>query len=325
MKVAVLGGGAWGTAVASVLAHNNHDVFLWCYEDAVVKSIQKERCNATYLPGVELQKTIHPTTCFKEALTDAAVVFEAIPVPFLRSTLLQARPYYTPEQHWVVLSKGLEQKTLALPSAITQDVFGHSVQLSVLMGPSFAHDVVKKQITAVNLASTSKNSMKVVKQVIQNDYFIVEQLADMTGIQWCAVLKNCITVGIGILDGAGYTDNTKTFFLVQTLQEIKNIIERAGGDTTTIYSLSGIGDLMLTALGSHSRNLKAGKLKGQNVDNEQIKQTLGHLPEGFNALLSVHEWLDKHQVSAPLLEAMYEIVHEKKAHDQLVHALLKTV
>lgn len=325
MKIAVLGGGAWGTAIASVLADNNHDVYLWCYEDAVVSAITTDRCNTTYLPNIKLATNIHPTTCLKEALTNATLVFEAIPVPFMRSTLTQARSYYTSEQQWVVLSKGLEQKTLALPVQIVRNIFGQLVQVGVLMGPSFAHDVVKKQYTAVNLAATSKQVIKTVQQALQTNYFLIEPCADMIGMQWCALLKNCITVGIGILDGAGYTDNTKIFFLVQALQEMQHVVEQAGGQSATVYSLAGVGDVMLTALGSHSRNLKAGKLRGQGVDNEDIKGILGHLPEGFNALISVHDWLGKHQVSAPLLQAMYAIVQEKKAHDHLVHALLKTL
>ncbi len=325
MKIAVLGGGAWGTAVASVLADNGHDVFLWCYEEAVVHAIKTECCNTTYLPGVKLAKNIHPTTCLKETLIDAPLVFEAIPVPFLRHTLIQARHYYASHQSWIVLSKGLEQQTLALPLHIVKDVFGESVQAAVLMGPSFAHDVVKKQCTAVNVAGTSEHVVKAVQQAIQTDYFLVKPLDDVVGMQWCAVLKNCITVGVGILDGLGYGDNTKIFFLVQVLQEVQQVLQRAGGNPTTLYSLAGIGDLMLTALGSQSRNLKAGKLKAQGADDAQVKEVLGHLPEGFHALISVHAWLVQHQVHAPLLHAIYLMVHEKKAHDQLIHALLRSI
>lgn len=325
MKIAVLGGGAWGTAVASVLAHNQHDVFLWCYEEDVVASIKEESCNTTYLPGLELPKNIRPTSCFQEALAGASVVFEAIPVSFMRATLVQALAYYHKDQYWVVLSKGLEQDTLRLPSEIVQDVFGIAAQLGVLMGPSFAHDVVEKQYTAVNISGTSAALVNKIEHLIKTDYFFVKPLDDMIGMQWCAVLKNCVTLGMGILEGAGYTDNTKTFFLVQSLQEIKRVVEKAGGKTATVYSFAGIGDLMLTALGAQSRNLKAGHLKGQGLTNQQIKETLGHLPEGFNAISSVHAWCKKHQVHTPILEAIYDVIEQKKAHDHLVHALLQSI
>lgn len=325
MKIAVLGGGAWGTAIASVLAHNHQNVVLWCYEESVVDAIKNECCNTTYLPGLTLPKNIRPTTCLQEALAGASVLFEAVPVPYLRAVLKQALPYYHKDQYWVVLSKGLEQQSLHLPSEVLQDVFGIDAQVGVLMGPSFAHDVVEKQYTAVNLAATSPALSTHVEHLIKTDYFLVKPLDDMIGMQWCAVLKNCITVGMGILEGAGYTDNTKTFFLVQALQEIKTIVEKAGGKTSTVYNFAGIGDLMLTALGTQSRNLKAGRLKGQGVSNHDIKEKLGHLPEGFHAIVSVHAWLQKKQVRAPLVSAIYEIIEQKKAHDVLIHALLKTI
>lgn len=324
MKIVVLGAGAWGTAIATVLAHNNHTVHLWCYEQEVVQRIQEQRCNTSYLPGCVLDKRIIPTHSLDEALTGASIVFEAIPVAHLRTIIEQARIHYTAEQLWVVLSKGLEQHTLKLPSTILQDVFGASVRYALLAGPSFAHDVARKQYTAVNLAGHDMSVVACVQKLIENDYFFVEPLADPVGMQWCAVLKNCIAVGVGILEGAGYTDNTKIFFLMQALHEVQAIVHHAGGAAATVYTLAGLGDLMLTTLGTQSRNVRAGKLVAQGADNKQIVHSLGGLPEGINALISIHTWLLKNNLDAPLLQAIYEIVEQKKAHDHIVHALTKT-
>ena len=165
-KIVVLGEGAWGTAIASVLAHNGYTVHLWCYNQDVAQTIKNTQINERYLPGITLPRLIIPTSDMQEVLHDAKVVFEAIPVQFLRSILVQAKPFFTSDQTWVVLSKGIEQETLLFPTQIIDDVFGTEVSQAVLAGPSFARDVALQKITAVSLASSSCKVAQAIQKIL---------------------------------------------------------------------------------------------------------------------------------------------------------------
>ena len=149
-KVSILGAGAWGTAVACLLADNGYQVTLWCHEPAVADAINNTRINERYLPGVTLSPLIQPTVDLQEVVAHAQWIFEAVPVKFLRSVLVQAQPFYMQSQKWVIMSKGIEQDTLMLPTQILDDVFKADVHKAIFSGPSFAADLAQKQITGVN-------------------------------------------------------------------------------------------------------------------------------------------------------------------------------
>ena len=239
-KVVVLGAGAWGTAIATVLASNQHKVVIWSHEEDVVQSISHEHINKRYLPGIQLNRTIQSTIDIAQAVEDAEWIFEAIPVKYMRSVLEKVKLYYSPLQRWIVLSKGIEQQSLFLPTQILNDVFGNSVQSVVVVGPSFAKDVVEKQLTAVNCASESKELIDASRQLMTNSYFKLFPSNDILGLQWCAALKNVIAMGVGILEGAEFTDTTKAFFLVKAFAEMKIFIVAMGGKSETMNDLAGI-------------------------------------------------------------------------------------
>src|SRR5581483_5663284 len=146
-KICILGAGSWGTAFATLLAENGHHVKLWCRESSVAESIKKNQVNDHYLPGIKLSPLIEPITDLKTALCDAEHVFEAIPITFLRSILEETKTCFVPGQTFVILSKGIEQKTLMLPSQIIDDVYTFKVKKAVISGPSYARDLAEKQIT----------------------------------------------------------------------------------------------------------------------------------------------------------------------------------
>lgn len=311
-KIAVLGGGAWGTAIATVLAHNNYSVCLWAHEQAVVESIQQDGINSLYLPGVTLSPKIKPTNNLEEALDGVQWIFEAVPVKYMRSVIEMVKPYYNDKQRWVVLSKGIEQDTLLLPSQILDDVFKASVQSVVLMGPSFAVDVIAQQLTGVSIGSKDTQLMSDLQALMTTDYFFLFPSQDSVGIQLCAALKNAITLGMGILDGAGYTDNTKTFFLVKSLQEMRKLVFACGGESQTVDGFAGIGDLVLTALGKHSKNLAAGKKLGAGASQESIRAEQKCVPESFNTVVSLVHLIEQNNLHLPLLKSLDLIVQGKK-------------
>ncbi len=308
MKIAILGAGAWGTALATLLAHNGHDILLWAYESEVADDINNAHGNKRYLPGIKLDDNIRATDTISQAICDAQWVFEAIPVKFLRKTLEQTIHCFSKDQVWVIASKGIEQDTLMLPSDIIDDVFGYQPKKAVIAGPSFAYDLARKDITGVAVAATDCTIADQLQEVMANLYFRPYVNLDMIGVQLAAALKNVITLGVGMLDGAGFADNAKAFLFTRGLHEMAQLGIAIGAQQETFYGLAGVGDLALTAMGKKSRNLEVGKRLGMGQSLDAILQQTGYIPEGINTVQSLHELGKQKLVPMPVCQGVYQVV-----------------
>jgi len=298
-KVCMLGSGAWGTAVSSLLADNGFEVNMWCYDPTVAKDIERDHCNKLYLPDVTLSKNINAFTDIGQAIQDVEWIFEAIPVKFLRSVLLQTKPYFSSEQKWVVLSKGIENETLLFPSQMLDDVFETDVKKVAVSGPSFAKDVAAKQLTAVDIASVDEDLATELQEILTNFYFRCFYTSDVRGIQLGGSLKNVLAMAFGMLEGAGYTDNTKSFMLTVGLNEVAKFAKFIKIEQETVYGLSGVGDLILTCTGGLSRNLMVGRLLGKGESLDEILRKTGAVPEGVNTVKSVYEVIQHFKLGSP--------------------------
>lgn len=319
MKFAVLGAGAWGTALAKVLAENGQQVFLWANEPEVVYDIKKNKINSLFLPGIKLSDTIIPTNSLQEALSGTQWVCEAVPVAFLRNVLQNAKSYCSSNQKWIIASKGIEAETLALPSQILREVMG-SVSYGVLSGPSFARELACKELTGVCCASDDFSLTQEMQNLFQNNYFNVSLSDDPCGVQLCAALKNVVTLAVGMLKGAGCGDNTVTLFLVKAIDEIKQLVNASGGNGDTVYGLAGIGDIMLTALGESSRNLQVGYALGQGIALKDVLENKNTVAEGVNTILSVDGMIKKKNLHLPLLSSLHESI-EKSSIEKILQLL----
>lgn len=322
-KVLILGAGAWGTSVACLLAENGYEVFLWCHEPEVAQTIQKNHINERYLPGIILPSTIYPVIKLQEAFINVNWIFEAVPVKYLRAVLMQAKPFYRPEQTWVIMSKGIEQDTCMLPGQVLDDVFECSVRKAIFSGPSFAADLAQKQITGVTIAAESCDIGLALQQMLANSYFRPYISLDMVGVQAGGALKNIIAIGIGILDGAGFKDNAKAFLFTRGLHEMVQLTTMMGGKKETMYGLSGVGDLVLTAMGNLSRNMLLGKRLGQGESLAAITTEWGTLPEGINTLYSVHQLALQHSLDLPICNGLYAVLFNNKPIDAFLKDLIE--
>lgn len=321
-KVTVLGEGAFGTAIAQLLADNGSSVVVWCHDAAVADEISHMHTNERYLPGIALHKHIEPTTDLAHAFAHSDFIFEAIPVAYLRGVLERAKPFYRADQTLIILSKGIEQKSGALPSQLVDDIFGNNCPKAVMVGPSFAAEVARKQLSVLALAATDNERAQQVKQLVVNSYFKTVYTADMIGIQVAGALKNVVAIALGILDGAGYGENARAFFITQGLREISLLINHFGGRKETAYGLAGIGDLMLTACSTTSKNFSAGKKIGeQGVRNFFEHQKL--LPEGFNTIETVWEMVKREGIDLPLSSALYQTIFGNNSIKEMVDAVLE--
>jgi len=321
ITITVIGEGAWGTAVATLLAHNGHKVFLWCHDEKVKHALEATRTNDRYLPGIQLPETIIPVTDLNVALSQSSWVFEATPIKYLRSVLETINPHVCKKKPWVILSKGIENNTLMLPGQIINSVLGSEVPQVVFFGPSFAHDLANRHITAVTLASHDEKLALSLQAVLASDYFKSKISSDPVGVQLCGALKNVIALSIGMLSGAGYGENTKAFVLTQGLQEMVDCVVACGGHKETVYGLAGVGDLILTSMSHHSRNVKVGVLLGQGKKLDTILQETGMIPEGINTLISIHELIQQKNLKMPLFEGIYCVVFGNTSIQSLLQQL----
>lgn len=320
-KITMLGDGAWGTAVASVLAHNGHAVNIWCYDPQVAQDIMTCRLNTRYLPDRTLPDHITAVTNLNKACT-AQWIFVAVPVKFLRSVLQEVKLYAHPQQKWIMLSKGIEAETCLLPSQILDDVLGYEAAKAALSGPSFAHDLAEKKITAVSLAATSATLAQEVVSFMSTSYCKIDVCDDLIGVQAGAALKNVVALAIGMLDAQGYTDNTKAFVITHALQEMASITQTLGGQPQTLYGLSGVGDLLLTCMGSLSKNVAIGKQLGSGQTLDTLLQKHPVMPEGINTVISVQQVLRKHNLHFPLFQGVYACIFQKKTVPELLSDIL---
>ncbi|MCA9770297.1 NAD(P)-dependent glycerol-3-phosphate dehydrogenase [Candidatus Dependentiae bacterium] len=322
MKVCILGEGAWGTAVATLLANNGHTVHVWCYHKEVAEDIKENRSNSRYLPNIALDKNIVPFIDIEKALCDVDWVFEAIPVQYLRSILEQAQRCFNLKQTWVVLSKGIEKGSFLLPSQVIDAVFATRVKKAIFSGPSFAKDLAEKQITGVTIAADDCETGQQLSQLLANNYFRPYISLDVIGAQIGGALKNVITLGVGMLDGAGYTDNAKAFLLSRGFHEIVTIATLLGAQCDTLYGLCGIGDLVLTAMGKHSKNLTVGRRLGKGEKLQNILEETGYIPEGVNTVQAMHQYIKKNNLDLPVCDGIYQVIfQDKKLEDMLANLM----
>jgi len=321
--VTMLGAGAFGTAVATILANNNFQVNLWCYEQEVVDDILNKQENSRYLPGIKLNSNIKPTTNIKKALTDSQWIFEAIPIKFLRNILDQTKEHITSKQIFIILSKGIEQETLLLPSEIIKNSLGKDTKVGIMSGPNFAKELALKCPSATTIACEDKDISIELCKILKNSYFKPYISNDLTGVQIGGAIKNVLVLIVGIARGYQSSQNTIAFLLTRGFSEMAQLCKFMGGEFKTIYGLCGLGDLFLCSSSIQSRNMSVGTLLGQGKNLEEIKTKLGVLPEGINTVQSVYQMIKKHNLDLPICKAIHQIIFENKPFDNFLDDLMK--
>lgn len=320
--ISVLGAGAFGTAFSTLLTYNGFEVKLWCLEPEVCEEINKTHTNSRYLPGIVLDPKIKASNSLQEVINSSDIIFEVIPVKFLRSVLTQAKPYFNSKQIWVILSKGIEQNTLLLPSAILDDVFGYHEKKATLGGPNFANDFALKTYSATTIASKDCDIGRLLQEILANDYFRPYLSLDLEGVQVGGAIKNAITLLIGIAKGSGVKDNTIAYLITRGLSEMARVAQYYGGKIETIYGLSGLGDLLLTSMGLQSRNLRVGIMIGEGKSLDNILAQTGLTAEGVNTIISLNQLISKSHLELPLCQGAYDIIFNGKILKNLISELI---
>ncbi|MBE6916969.1 MAG: NAD(P)-dependent glycerol-3-phosphate dehydrogenase [Ruminococcaceae bacterium] len=318
MKVAVIGSGAWGTALAIRLHKNGHDVTLWSFEKDLIPQMETERVNIR-LSQVKLPEGLRISGDYACAKGCNMVVIASPSFP-LRSVCRGVAPYIDEDAVVVSVAKGIESGTQLRMSEVVEQETGHKVV--VLTGPSHAEEVALELPTACLAACESKEMAELVQDAFMSDAFRIYTSPDAVGAELGAALKNVIALCAGISDGLGFGDNTKAMLMTRGLTEIARLGVAMGAKKETFAGLAGVGDLIVTCTSMHSRNRRAGILIGQGKTPEEAMQEVGAVVEGYYAARSAWELCCKLGVDMPIVHAAYSVLYEGISAAKVVEALL---
>jgi len=322
--VAVMGSGAWGTALAKLLADAGGDVRLWARRPDVAAEINSSRYNAAYLPGVKLPTGITATADAKEALSGVMTVLLAVPAQTLRTNLEQWAGLLTPGAGLVSTAKGIELGTLMRMSQVIIDVTGvDPSQVAVISGPNLASEISAGQPAATVIACTDSGRAVALQRMLNAGYFRPYTNADVIGTEIGGACKNVIALACGMAAGLGLGENTAAAIITRGLAEIMRLGIAVGAKGTTMAGLAGVGDLVATCTSPRSRNRSFGESlgRGESLESAMLARD-GHVVEGVTSCESVLALASSYDVEMPLTDAVHRVCHKGLSVDQAVIALL---
>ncbi|WP_289136118.1 NAD(P)H-dependent glycerol-3-phosphate dehydrogenase [uncultured Brevibacillus sp.] len=323
-NVTVIGAGSWGTALASVLADNGHQVTIWVRDPKLAEQINTKHVNEKYLPEVNLSSNIVANVDLKEAVTGKPVVLLAVPSHAMRQMCRQLVPFLDPEVLLIHATKGFELESLKRMSEVIMEEIPLSIssKLAVLSGPSHAEEVVRRQPTTVVVSSAFEESMLRSQDLLMNANFRVYTNPDLIGAEIAGALKNIIALGAGMSDGLGYGDNAKAALLTRGLAEISRLGMKLGAMPPTFAGLAGVGDLIVTCTSKHSRNWRAGYMLGQGKKLDDVLEQMGMVVEGVRTTHAAFALAHREGVDMPITSVLYGILFEGKEPRQGVEELM---
>ncbi len=310
MNITVLGAGAWGTTIASILAKNGLKVVLWSYEKDVTDNINGKKENTKYLPGINLSQNIMATTDLISSINSSGMIVSVIPTQFLRSTL-QNRSAELSGKTILSASKGIEKDSLNLPSEIIIDIAPDS-NIAVLSGPNLSKEIAMGLPAASVIACKDLNIAKDIQMVIKSEAFRVYTSDDIIGVELGGALKNVIAIAAGICDGLGLGNNAKSALIVRGMAEISRLGLKYGAKAETFAGLTGMGDLITTCQSNLSRNHYVGENLAKGMSLEEILKTLKGIPEGVETSMSAMELSKKTGIEMPICNEVYNVLFSKK-------------
>ncbi|SKA05104.1 glycerol 3-phosphate dehydrogenase (NAD(P)+) [Pilibacter termitis] len=313
-KVAILGPGSWGTALAQALNDNGHEVRIWGNIPEQINEINEQHTNKHYLPELVLDENIRAFHDLSEAVEGVDAVLFVVPTKVMRIVAKQYAEIAKGVPMIIHASKGLEQGTHERISTILSEEIPQQVRkdIVVLSGPSHAEEVAVRDITTISAACENEQSARYVQHLFTNEYFRIYTNQDVVGVETAGALKNIIAVGAGALHGLGYGDNAKAAIITRGLAEITRLGVAMGANPLTYMGLSGVGDLIVTGTSIHSRNWRAGDALGRGEKLEDIERNMGMVIEGVSTTKAAYELSRDLNVEMPITETIYDVIYNGK-------------
>jgi len=322
MNVSVLGCGTWGSAVAQALADKGIAVTAWQrYEN---KSLEMESSRRhPILTDFEFNSNIIFTANFNNAIEFGDIIILAVPSHVVRDVISQAKKELTKDTIIVNLAKGIENNTLMTMSQVIHAESGlKEDQIVSLYGPSHAEEVVRKLPTTLVAGCVERNTSTLIQELMSSEYLRIYRNNDILGVEIGGSLKNIMAIAAGVCDGIGYGDNSKAAILTRGIKEMTKLGLKMGANESTFYGLSGIGDLLVTALSKHSRNRFVGEKIGRGKSLDNVTENMKMVAEGVNTCKAIPDLVDKYEIEMPISQSIHDILFNKKDPLKVVKELM---
>lgn len=322
MKIAILGSGAYGLALANMFQQNKNEINLWTKYKEEKEKLEKER-KVKSLPNIKIPDNFKFYYKMKEAIDNVDLIVIAVPAGAVNDVSKELAKYYKKNQHICIASKGIEQNTcLFVNDVLTKYI--KTKKIAVISGGTFAIDMYKNCPLGLSLATKNKQTEALLKKTLQNKYLKLRTTNDIIGLEICGSIKNVIAIASGMLAGMGYPDSTSCMFITEALNDIKNLIKALGGNKKTILSYAGFGDLLLTCTSTKSRNYTFGKIIGEGKTKEEIDEYINNTTiEGLYTLKSIYKLLKRKKVKMPIIDLIYNIIFKNEDPTKLATFLIE--
>lgn len=318
-KIAIIGSGSWGVALATHLAKSENEIKIWSFSEEEKKMINEER-KCKFLPGLVIHENITCSNSFEEVIREAEFILHVTPSKFTRDTFKQYKQYVG-NKPIIICSKGFERESLKTLDEVIVDELP-TARVGVLSGPSHAEEVSIAIPTALVVASKHEDILKMIQDTFMCNEMRIYTSRDVKGVELGGALKNIIAFCAGVAAGIGLGDNTFAALITRGLTELARLGVELGGEKETFYGLSGLGDLIVTCLSEHSRNRKAGKLIGQGKTLEETKKEVGMVIESIDNIEVAYELSKIHNIEMPIVETVYQVIYEKLEPQKAVKKLM---
>jgi glycerol-3-phosphate dehydrogenase (NAD(P)+) len=322
MRLAILGAGSWGTALAIVLAPRFEEIRLWVYEKDLAARLGQTRENDVFLPGFKLPENVAVTVELRD-VADAGMVLGVMPSRYARRIYSEAGPYLNDSMTFVSATKGLEQETFLRTSQVMAEVLLFQPRIAVLSGPTFAREIARGEPAAVVIAAAEESVATNVQAAFSGPSFRLYTNSDMIGVEIGAALKNVIAIGAGVCTGLGLGNNTLAALITRGLAEITRLAVAMGGQPKTLAGLAGLGDLVLTCSGELSRNRKVGMELAKRRGLADILGSMSMIAEGVETCGAAAALGIKFGVDLPIINQMHAVLHGGKSPREALRDLME--
>ncbi len=328
MKVSVIGGGSWGVALGQVLIDNQHEVLVYDISENTIDLINNKHRHPFF--ECDISEKIKATTKLEDALNFSDIILLSVPTSVMRNVVTQINDIVKNKKTFISVSKGIEPESLLTISQICNEIMEDKIDGFVaLCGPSHAEEVILRQITALVSASINEKSALLVQKLFSNDlYMRVYTSTDVLGVEICSSVKNAIALISGIASGLGHGENARAALITRGILEMSYVIDVLGGKKETVFGLTGIGDLIVTASSLNSRNFQAGLKIGNGQKLEDVLGSSKMVVEGVRTVISCNDISKQYNIELPLIETVYKVLYNnldpKEGLSQLLSRKLKS-
>ena len=318
-KIAIIGSGSWGVALATHLAKMGNEVRIWSFSEEEANLINKyKKCK--FLPDITIPDNVICSLDYQEVIWNSDLVLHVTPSKFVRSTVKEYKRFVT-SQPVLMCAKGFESETLNTLSQVLIEEMPNQ-KIGVLSGPSHAEEVSKEIPTAIVIATAHQDVVDLVREVLMNENLRVYSSTDIKGVELGGALKNIIAFCAGIAAGIGLGDNSFAALITRGLVEIQRLGMKMGAKQETFYGLTGLGDLIVTCLSDHSRNRNAGVLIGKGSSISYVKEKIGMTIESLDNIEVAKKLADKYNVEMPIVNAAYDVINGHLSPERAVNMLM---